>query len=111
MIGVPLLNGFLHAFILSYTKERGNAHSSPTYSLWSLKWESPARNRMKVVAKQAADFDRAKGLSVMENILQSHKDIQAVFAHNDEMALGALEAHGMNNVLVPSTVSINHRRS
>ncbi|WP_033012450.1 ribose ABC transporter substrate-binding protein RbsB [Geobacillus kaustophilus] len=58
---------------------------------------------MKVVAKQAADFDRAKGLSVMENILQSHKDIQAVFAHNDEMALGALEAlqaHGMNNVLV-----------
>jgi ribose transport system substrate-binding protein len=28
----------------------------------------------------------------MENILQSHKDIQAVFAHNDEMALGALEA-------------------
>ncbi|KYD32539.1 hypothetical protein B4114_3125 [Geobacillus stearothermophilus] len=66
---------------------------------------------MKVVAKQAADFDRAKGLSVMENILQSHKDIQAVFAHNDEMALGALEAHGMNNVLVPSTVSINHRRS
>ncbi|MGJ3220490.1 hypothetical protein ABEI50_00205, partial [Geobacillus thermoleovorans] len=45
--GVPLLNGFLHAFIRSYTKERGNAHSSPTYSLWSLKWESPARNRMK----------------------------------------------------------------
>ncbi|AGE21545.1 hypothetical protein GHH_c10070 [Geobacillus sp. GHH01] len=41
------MNGFLHAFILSYTKERGNAHSSPTYSLWSLKWESPARNRMK----------------------------------------------------------------
>ena len=39
----------------------------------------------------------------MENILQSHKDIQAVFAHNDEMALGALEAlqaHGMNNVIV-----------
>ncbi|ELK20619.1 hypothetical protein AF6_2691, partial [Anoxybacillus flavithermus TNO-09.006] len=46
VIGVPLLNGFLHAFIISYTKERGNAHSSPTYSLWSLKWESPARNRM-----------------------------------------------------------------
>nr|WP_241522671.1 MULTISPECIES: D-ribose ABC transporter substrate-binding protein [Geobacillus] len=58
---------------------------------------------IKVVAKQAADFDRAKGLSVMENILQSHKDIQAVFAHNDEMALGALEAlqaRGMDDVLV-----------
>jgi len=47
---------------------------------------------VKVVASQPADFDRAKGLSVMENILQGNKDIQAVFAHNDEMALGALQA-------------------
>ncbi len=30
-----------------------------------------------------------KGLSVMENIIQGNKDIQVVFAHNDEMALGA----------------------
>jgi len=60
-------------------------------------------SNIKVVAKQAADFDRAKGLSVMENILQSQKDIKAVFAHNDEMALGALEAleaHGMKDVIV-----------
>jgi ribose transport system substrate-binding protein len=58
---------------------------------------------VKVVASQPADFDRAKGLSVMENILQSNKDIQAVFAHNDEMALGALqaiEAAGKNIVVV-----------
>ncbi|KRF09780.1 ribose ABC transporter substrate-binding protein RbsB [Paenibacillus sp. Soil787] len=47
---------------------------------------------VKVIASQPADFDRAKGLSVMENILQGNKDIQAVFAHNDEMALGALQA-------------------
>jgi ribose transport system substrate-binding protein len=47
---------------------------------------------VKVVASQPADFDRAKGLKVMENILQGNKDIQAVFAHNDEMALGALSA-------------------
>lgn len=47
---------------------------------------------LKVVAKQPADFDRAKGLTVMENILQANPDIVAVFAHNDEMALGALEA-------------------
>lgn len=40
----------------------------------------------------AAEFDRTKGLSVMENIIQSDSDIDAVFAHNDEMALGALEA-------------------
>jgi ribose transport system substrate-binding protein len=60
-------------------------------------------SNIKVVAKQAADFDRAKGLSVMENILQSQSDIKAVFAHNDEMALGALEAleaHGMKDVIV-----------
>jgi len=50
------------------------------------------KSGVKVVASQPADFNRAKGLNVMENILQSHKDIQAVFAHNDEMALGALEA-------------------
>lgn len=47
---------------------------------------------IEVVAKQPADFDRAKGLTVMENILQANPDIVAVFAHNDEMALGALEA-------------------
>ncbi len=47
---------------------------------------------LKVATKQTADFDRAKGLSVMENILQANSDVKAVFAHNDEMALGALEA-------------------
>lgn len=50
------------------------------------------KDGVKVVASQPADFDRAKGLSVMENILQGNKDVQAVFAHNDEMALGALQA-------------------
>jgi ribose transport system substrate-binding protein len=62
-----------------------------------------AATDIKVVAKQAADFDRAKGLTVMENILQGNKDIQAVFAHNDEMALGALqalEAAGLKDVIV-----------
>lgn len=47
---------------------------------------------LTVVAKQPADFDRAKGMKVMENILQANPEINAVFAHNDEMALGALEA-------------------
>lgn len=47
---------------------------------------------IQVVAKQPADFDRSKGMSVMENILQSQPEINAVFAHNDEMALGALQA-------------------
>jgi ribose transport system substrate-binding protein len=47
---------------------------------------------MVVVASQVADFDRTKGLNVMENILQAQSDIDAVFAHNDEMALGAVKA-------------------
>ncbi|MEI3611841.1 D-ribose ABC transporter substrate-binding protein [Pseudogracilibacillus sp. SO30301A] len=47
---------------------------------------------IEVVANQTANFDRTEGLSVMENILQNHQDIVAVFAHNDEMALGAVEA-------------------
>src|SRR2546425_180668 len=47
---------------------------------------------IKLVAVQTADFDRAKGLTVMENILQAQKKIDAVFAQNDEMALGAIQA-------------------
>lgn len=47
---------------------------------------------LDVVKKQTANFNRSEGLTVMENILQSNPDIKGVFAHNDEMALGALEA-------------------
>lgn len=59
--------------------------------------------KLDVVAKQSADFDRTKGLTVMENILQAQPEINAVFAHNDEMALGALkaiESSGRKNVIV-----------
>ncbi|MEV1020621.1 substrate-binding domain-containing protein [Streptomyces sp. NPDC050264] len=49
---------------------------------------------IKVAAKQPADFDRTKGLDVMTNLLQSHPDIDGVFAENDEMALGAVKALG-----------------
>ncbi|MGK7376682.1 ribose ABC transporter substrate-binding protein RbsB [Planococcus sp. 1R117A] len=51
-----------------------------------------ATESLEVIAKQTANFDRAEGLTVMENILQGNPDIKGVFAHNDEMALGALEA-------------------
>ena len=51
-----------------------------------------AADSLEVVAKQTANFNRSEGLTVMENILQSNPDITGVFAHNDEMALGALEA-------------------
>lgn len=51
-----------------------------------------ADGKLDVVARQAADFDRTKGLNVMENILQAQPEVNAIFAHNDEMALGALKA-------------------
>ena len=51
-----------------------------------------ADGSLDVVASQTASFDRAEGLTVMENIIQSNGDLQGVFAHNDEMALGAIEA-------------------
>ncbi|MBP2257809.1 ABC-type sugar transport system substrate-binding protein [Virgibacillus campisalis] len=54
---------------------------------------------IEIVANQSADFDRTKGLSVMENILQSEDEIDALFAHNDEMALGAVEALESKNML------------
>lgn len=54
--------------------------------------EAISASSLEVVAKQTANFDRTEGLSVMENILQAQSEINAVFAHNDEMALGALEA-------------------
>ena len=47
---------------------------------------------VEIVARQTANFNRAEGLSVFENILQAQPEINGVFAHNDEMILGAIEA-------------------
>jgi ribose transport system substrate-binding protein len=47
---------------------------------------------LKMVAQQSADFDRNKGLEVLESILQAHPDIDAVFCGNDAMAMGAYQA-------------------
>lgn len=49
-------------------------------------------NKMELLASQPADFDRTKGLNVMENLLAANPDVKAVFAQNDEMALGAMRA-------------------
>lgn len=60
-------------------------------------------NGFDLLASQPADFDRTKGLNVMENLLSGHGDVQAVFAQNDEMALGAvraLQAAGKDKVMV-----------
>lgn len=47
---------------------------------------------LKIVAEQSGQWDRAKGMSVMENILTGNPNLKAVFASNDNMALGAVEA-------------------
>ena len=46
----------------------------------------------KIVVQRPADFDRAKGNSVFTDILTAQPDIAGVFAHNDEMVLGAIQA-------------------
>jgi ribose transport system permease protein len=51
--------------------------------------ESPG---VRVVASQTANWERALAYDVAENLLQAHPDLDAIFAANDEMALGAVEA-------------------
>ena len=48
---------------------------------------------MKIIAAQSGDFETGKGKEVTETLLQQHgKDVTAIYAHNDNMALGAIEA-------------------
>jgi simple sugar transport system substrate-binding protein len=50
-------------------------------------------NQLKVIASVAADFTRAGGRRAMEAYLKApHEAFQILFAHNDDMALGAIEA-------------------
>ncbi|KAB8312122.1 MULTISPECIES: ribose ABC transporter substrate-binding protein RbsB [Rahnella] len=65
--------------------------------------QAAEKHHFQILASQPADFDRTKGLNVMQNLLTAHQDVQAVFAQNDEMALGALRAlqtAGKTDVLV-----------
>jgi galactofuranose transport system substrate-binding protein len=48
--------------------------------------------KFEIIDSQTGNFNRADGKQVMEAFLQSHDDIDLVFAHNDDMALGAIEA-------------------
>ena len=51
------------------------------------------RPNMKVIASETADFSRERGRQVMADIIKSKgKQFNAIFAHNDQMALGAIEA-------------------
>ena len=66
---------------------------------------------LKLLAEQTAEWDRAKAMTLMENWIQSHgAKINAVFAQNDEMAMGALmaleQAHLKDKVVVVGVDSI-----
>jgi ribose transport system substrate-binding protein len=57
----------------------------------TLKTRCP-KGGIKVVARQPGDFNPDKGLTVMENILQAQKKIDAVYTHDDDMAQGVVQA-------------------
>ena len=48
--------------------------------------------KFKIIASQTGDFTRAKGKEVMQAFLKAHKNIDVLYAHNDDMALGAIQA-------------------
>jgi ribose transport system substrate-binding protein len=52
-----------------------------------------------LAGSQAANFSRDEGLTVAENVLQANSGLAGVFAQNDEMALGAVEAARSAGVL------------
>jgi ribose transport system substrate-binding protein len=69
---------------------------------------------MRLIGSQTGEFARASALRVMENIVQAKgRDITAVYAHNDEMALGAIQAlrsAGMKPGQDVTVVSIDGQR-
>jgi ABC-type sugar transport system substrate-binding protein len=69
---------------------------------------------MEIIASESGDFTRAKGKEVMENFLRRYSgQITAVFAHNDDMALGAIQAiqeHGLRPGVDIQIVSVDSIR-
>jgi ribose transport system substrate-binding protein len=70
--------------------------------------EEIAKSEIHIVASQPADFQRAKGQAVMENLLQANDDVQAVYGSNDEMILGAIEAMEAHGVDASKVVTIGY---
>ena len=67
-----------------------------------------ATSDIKILVSQTAKFERATGQSVMENLLQVHKDFQGVFAANDEMILGSVEAMEASGVDTSKIVLVGY---
>jgi galactofuranose transport system substrate-binding protein len=69
---------------------------------------------MKIIDSESGDFTRARGKEVMEDLLKRHGNtITAVYAHNDDMALGAItaiEAYGLRPGVDIKIVSVDAAR-
>jgi ribose transport system substrate-binding protein len=70
--------------------------------------EALGNSSARIVASQPADFQRAKGQTVMENLLQVHENFQAVYAANDEMMLGAIEAMEARKIDAARVVTVGY---
>ena len=60
-------------------------------------------SNINIIDMQVADFQRVKAVEIFENLLQANPDLDGVFCHNDEMALGVcqvLEAAGRDDIKV-----------
>lgn len=56
---------------------------------------------LKLIARQAADFDANKGFNITTQLLAAHKDIDAIFNGNDDNAVGAMRAIRQANRFYP----------
>jgi ribose transport system substrate-binding protein len=70
--------------------------------------EELAGSNIKILASQTAEFQRAKGQSVMENLLQAYGDFQGVYGANDEMILGAIEAMEAHGIDASNVVTVGY---
>jgi ribose transport system substrate-binding protein len=61
---------------------------------------------IKILVSQTAQFDRAQGHDVMENLMQSYPNFDAVFGANDEMIIGAIEAMSSAGIDLKSKVTV-----
>ncbi len=83
VINIAILEGTVGA---SAATGRGNGFNDALA-------KSPNKDKYKIIASQTGDFTRAKGQEVMESYLKSFGgDIDVLFSHNDDMALGAIQA-------------------
>ncbi len=85
---VQITNGKANAAVL----EGIPGHQTGDARLRGFKEAIQGSAGVKIVASQTANWERDQGFNVFQNMMQAHPDIDAVFACNDMMALGAVEA-------------------